>query len=85
MSFIENPVYVLGVLCLMVILADYTSKTKIGKKFCAALLVILFTAVVANLGLIPSASNSIPLYDGIFTYLAPISIFTYCWVLILIP
>ncbi|MGB5461689.1 MAG: DUF819 family protein [Eudoraea sp.] len=75
MSFIENPVYVLGVLCLMVILADYTSKTKIGKKFGAALLVILFTAVVANLGLIPSASNSIPLYDGIFTYLAPISIF----------
>jgi uncharacterized membrane protein len=75
MSFIENPVYVLGVLCLMVILADYISKTKIGKKFGAALLVILFTAVVANLGLIPSASNSIPLYDGIFTYLAPISIF----------
>ncbi|WP_299162037.1 DUF819 family protein [uncultured Eudoraea sp.] len=75
MSFIENPVYVLGVLCLMVILADYISKTKIGKKLGAALLVILFTAVVANLGLIPSASNSIPLYDGIFTYLAPISIF----------
>jgi len=75
MNFIENPVYVLGVLCLMVILADYTSKTKIGKKFGAALLVILFTAVIANLGLIPSASNSIPLYDGVFTYLAPISIF----------
>ncbi len=75
MNFIENPVYVLGVLCLMVILADYISKTKIGKKFGAALLVILFTAVVANMGLIPSASNSIPLYDGIFTYLAPISIF----------
>lgn len=75
MSFIENPIYVLVVLCLMVILADYISKTKIGKKFGAALLVILFTAVVANLGLIPSASNSIPLYDGIFTYLAPISIF----------
>ncbi|MGB5387431.1 MAG: DUF819 family protein [Eudoraea sp.] len=75
MNFIENPVYVLGVLCLMVILADYVSKTRFGKKLGAALLVILFTAVIANLGLIPSASNSIPLYDGIFTYLAPISIF----------
>ncbi|MGB5228021.1 MAG: DUF819 family protein [Eudoraea sp.] len=75
MNFIENPVYVLGVLCLMVILADYISKTRFGKKLGAALLVILFTAVIANLGLIPSASNSIPLYDGIFTYLAPISIF----------
>ena len=75
MNFIENPVYVLGVLCLMVILADYASKTRFGKKLGAALLVILFTAVIANLGIIPSASNSIPLYDGIFTYLAPISIF----------
>lgn len=75
MNFVENPVYVLGVLCLMVILADYVSKTRFGKKLGAALLVILFTAVIANLGLIPSASNSIPLYDGIFTYLAPISIF----------
>jgi len=37
--------------------------------------VIVFTAIVANMGLIPSASNSIPLYDGIFTYLAPLSIF----------
>lgn len=41
----------------------------------AALLVIVFTAIVANLKLIPSASNSIPLYDAIFSYLAPISIF----------
>lgn len=75
MAFIENPIYVLAVLCLMVILATYASKTKLGGKLGAALLVILFTAVVANLKLIPSASNSIPLYSGIFTYLAPISIF----------
>lgn len=75
MNFIENPVYVIGVLCLMVIMAVYTAKTKLGKKFGAALLVILFTAVIANSKLIPSASNSIPLYDGIFKYLAPISIF----------
>lgn len=75
MDFIENPVYVFGVLCLMVIMAVYTAKTKLGKKFGAALLVILFTAVIANSKLIPSASNSIPLYDGIFKYLAPISIF----------
>lgn len=75
MNFTEHPIYVLSVLCLMVILSDYAAKTKLGKKLGIALLVILFTAVVANLKLIPSASNSIPLYDGIFTYLAPISIF----------
>ena len=75
MNFISNPIYVLAVLCLMVILAVYAGKSKFGKKFGAALLVILFTAILANLKWIPSASNSIPLYDGIFTFVAPISIF----------
>lgn len=75
MNFIENPVYVLTVLCLMVILSLYAAKTKWGRPMGAALLVIVFTAVVANLKLIPSASNTIPLYDAIFSYLAPISIF----------
>lgn len=75
MSFIEEPVYVLAVLCFLVIAAVYAGKSKLGKKLGAALIVILFTAVLANLQLIPSASNSIPLYDAIFTYLAPISIF----------
>ncbi len=59
----------------MVILAVYAGKTKYGKKVGAALLVILFTAVLANLKLIPSASTSIPLYSGIFKYIAPIAIF----------
>lgn len=75
MDFIKNPVYVLALLCLMVILAVYAAKTKIGKPFSSALLVILFTAIIANLNIIPSASNSIDLYDGIFKYVAPISIF----------
>jgi len=75
MNFIENPVYVLTVLCLMVILSLYAAKTKWGRPMGAALLVIVFTAIVANLKLIPSASNTIPLYDAIFGYLAPISIF----------
>lgn len=74
-QIIENPVYVLAALCSMVVLSVYTAKTKVGKRLGIALLVILFTAVVANIGLIPSASNAIPLYDVIFTYLAPISIF----------
>ncbi|MEO0528402.1 MAG: DUF819 family protein [Bacteroidota bacterium] len=75
MNFLTNPIYVLAILCLMVILAVYAGKTKFGKQFGAALLVILFTAVLANLKVIPSASNSIPLYNGIFIYVAPISIF----------
>ena len=75
MSFVSNPIYVLGMLSLMVILSIYAAKTKLGKKLGAALLVILFTAVIANFELIPSASNSIDLYHVIFKYIAPISIF----------
>ena len=75
MPFIYNPIYVLGMLSLMVILSIYIGKTKLGKQFGAALLVILFTAVIANLKLIPSASDSIGLYNVIFKYIAPISIF----------
>lgn len=75
MNFIQNPVYVLALLCFMVIAAVYAAKTTLGKKLGAALLVILITAVLANSGILPSASNTIPLYDGIFTYVAPISIF----------
>jgi len=59
----------------MVLLAIQAGKTKVGKQFGAALLAIVFTAIVANLGIIPSASNSIGLYDIIFKYIAPISIF----------
>ena len=75
MSFVSNPIYVLGMLSLMIILSIFIGKTKLGKQFGAALLVILFTAVIANLKLIPSASNSIGLYNVIFKYVAPISIF----------
>jgi uncharacterized membrane protein len=75
MDFIINPIYVLSTLGLMVLLAVYAGKTKWGKPFGSALLVILFTAVLANLKIIPSASNSIALYDVIFKYVAPISIF----------
>ena len=75
MSVLIDPVYVLGILSLLVIASVYLGKTGFGKKLGAALIVIVLTAVMANLGLIPSASNTIPLYDAIFTYLAPISIF----------
>ncbi|WP_235299484.1 hypothetical protein [Portibacter marinus] len=61
MNFVSNPIYVLSILCLLVVLAVYAGKSRWGKKFGAALLVILFTAVLANLKLVPSASNSISL------------------------
>ena len=71
----SNPVYVLLMLCLMIILSLYAGRTKLGKQLGSALLVIFFTAIISNLKLIPSASNSIELYSIIFEYIAPISIF----------
>jgi uncharacterized membrane protein len=41
----------------------------------SALLVILLTAVEANLGLIPTYSDDVPVYAGIFTHVAPLAIF----------
>tara|TARA_X000001036_G_scaffold162932_1_gene154580 strand:+ start:1649 stop:2791 length:1143 start_codon:yes stop_codon:yes gene_type:complete len=75
MTFINNPIYVLMILCLVIVLGVYTAKTEFGGKFGAALIIILLAALLANLKLIPSASNSINLYSSIFKYVAPISIF----------
>ncbi len=75
MDFTTDPIYVLALLCLTIILAETAAKTKFGKQFGTALIVILFAAILANLKLIPSASNDIDLYSAIFKYVAPISIF----------
>ena len=75
MNFTNDPVYVLTILCLAIVLGIYLAKTQLGKKFGAALIIILLTAILANLRLIPSASNGICLYKIIFKYVAPISIF----------
>ena len=75
MDFTDDPVYVLTILSLGIVLGIYMAKTPLGKKFGAALIIILLTAILANLRLIPSASNSIDLYKIIFKYVAPISIF----------
>ncbi|MBX2844162.1 MAG: DUF819 family protein [Flammeovirgaceae bacterium] len=71
----SNPVFVLGILCLIIIVSEWLTKKALFKHFGTALMVILFGAAFSNLGVIPSASNSIPLYSGIFKYLAPLSIF----------
>jgi uncharacterized membrane protein len=51
------------------------------RHFGAALLVILLTALVANLGIIPTYGPETPIYDAIFTYVAPLGIF---WLLLLV-
>ncbi|NVJ60183.1 MAG: DUF819 family protein [Gammaproteobacteria bacterium] len=59
----------------MIFISSWAAKTKFGKMLGTALLVIILGAVAANIGLIPSASNSVSLYSEIFHYIAPLSIF----------
>lgn len=75
---IFNSLYILAFLCLIVVLSEWLVRKTALKHLGTALLAILFTAIFANLGLLPSGSteeNPVPLYDGIFAYMAPISIF----------
>ena len=71
----SNPVFELAVLALIIWCSELLAKKGWGKNLGTALIVILIAAVLANLNIIPSASNTIPLYSGIFKYLAPLSIF----------
>ena len=75
MPIFSETFVVLIILSIIIIISIYATKTKVGKYLGTALLIIFFTALVANFKIIPSASNSIELYSIIFEYIAPISIF----------
>jgi len=69
----SSPLYILSVLVACVFASEWLLKFKFLKGLGAALIVILLTMIVANLGLLPKGSNGV--YDGIFGYIAPAAIF----------
>lgn len=71
----DQPLYVLGMLCLSVLICEWLARNTFLRHLSTALLVILFVALLANLGIMPAASQGSPVYSGIFTYIAPLSIF----------
>ncbi|MEN8374874.1 MAG: DUF819 family protein, partial [Gemmatimonadota bacterium] len=74
----HDSLYVLAALCALVVATEYLVRRTFFRHFGTALLVILVTAVVANLGWIPAGSSAeapVPVYDAIFAYLAPLAIF----------
>lgn len=71
----ENPLYVLGILCALIALSEFLCRYTFLKHLSSSLLVIILGAIFANFGVIPTASNSGELYDIIFTFVAPASIF----------
>ncbi|MEM8901259.1 MAG: DUF819 family protein [Bacteroidota bacterium] len=71
----QHPLFILAVLFAIIIFCEWLNQHTFLRKVGTTLMVILVAAVTANIGIIPSASDAPPLYGGIFTYLAPLSIF----------
>ena len=71
----SSPVFLLAILCGSVVLSEWLVRKTFLRHLGTALVVIVVVAVWANLGLIPSASQGSVVYNGIFQYLAPLSIF----------
>lgn len=75
MTWTQDPIYISGMLCMFVLLCVWLAKFKGFRTIGTPILVILATAIAANLGIIPTATNGNPVYIGVFMYLAPMGIF----------
>jgi uncharacterized membrane protein len=75
MSSPSSLLFVAATLCLAVFFASWLTRFPWGKSVGTPIFAILICAVLSNIGLIPSAMDGHPIYDGVFTYIAPLGIF----------
>lgn len=78
----RDPLYVIAVLCLLVVAAEWLARRSGFRHLGSALIVILLGALAANLGVIPAGSPPeapVAVYDAIFAFVAPIALF---WLLL---
>ncbi|WP_077919819.1 DUF819 domain-containing protein [Spirosoma sp. 209] len=68
-----DSLFILFVLCLNVVICEWLARRPGLHHIGTALLVIVVTAIEANLGIIPTVET--PIYEGIFGYVAPFSLF----------
>jgi len=78
---LADPLPLIAVLCLNIALAEWLVRHTALRHLGSALLVIVITAITANVGLIPpyDDANPSPIYSSIFSDLAPLAIF---WLLL---
>jgi len=62
-------------LCFLVLFSTWLARFKGWKTIGTPILVIVIAAIVANIGIIPTATAGHPIYDSVFVYLAPMGIF----------
>ena len=75
MTFTQEPLFIAGTLCIAVFFATWLTRFSWGKTVGMPIWAILICALLSNLGVIPSAMDGSPVYDGVFLYLAPLGIF----------
>ncbi len=75
----SDPLFLVAVLALNVAVSEWLARHTVLRHIGTALLVIVVTSIVANAGLIPTYSDDVPVYRGIFAILAPVAIF---WLLL---
>lgn len=78
----RDPILVLAMLCLFTAVSEWLVRRTWLRHLGTALMVILVTAVAANLRIVPAGSTAeapVAAYDAIFEYLAPLGIF---WLLL---
>jgi len=68
-----EPLPILFILFLNIVVCEWLSQKPGFRQLGTALLVIILTAIEANLGLVPTTDT--PLYDAIFSYVTPFSLF----------
>jgi uncharacterized membrane protein len=71
----SDPLFVLAMLCTAAAVSEWLGSRGFGRKIGGILIVIALAAVLANTGVIPSASNAPPLYGQLLAVAAPVSIF----------
>ncbi|WP_460975823.1 DUF819 family protein [Spirosoma knui] len=69
----SDSVFILFVLSLNVVICEWLTRKPGFKHIGTALLVIILTAIEANLRIIPTTDTLV--YDGIFSYVAPFALF----------
>ncbi|WP_439475530.1 DUF819 family protein [Algoriphagus formosus] len=75
MTFQDQPLFIAATLCVAVFFGIWLTRFPWGRTVGTPIWVILICAFFANVGLIPSAMEGHPIYDGVFVYLAPLGIF----------
>lgn len=68
-----DSIFILLVLCLNVVICEWLTQKRGFRDIGTSLMVIIVTAIEANLHVIPTTDT--PVYDGIFGYVAPFSLF----------